>query len=136
MQQRPAVNRLQMSRPWPYSRPLQQSVFMAREADVKATAVQRVATIEANGTFMIASGATQGTEAGTTFIVTGQFSGTPTFVLTDAADNRFQLDGNKLEAGLVATDYETAQSHNITVDVTGVIPNPPARTFTINVQPA
>lgn len=36
--------------------------------------------------------------------------------LTDSDGNRFALDGSAIEAGAVATDYDTATLHQITVD--------------------
>ena len=136
MQRRPAVNRSQMSRPWPYSRPQQQAVEMARQTDLASTPEQRVATLEASGTRMIVSGAAAGAPTGTMLLVTGTHSGTPTFTLTNNAGDRFAIDGNSLVAGTIATDHGTATSHDITVAVDGVLPQPPPRTLTINVQPA
>ncbi|UTC28938.1 hypothetical protein MARCHEWKA_04260 [Brevundimonas phage vB_BpoS-Marchewka] len=50
--------------------------------------------------------------------VVGALSSTPTgatFTMTGNAGNRFALSGNNVVAGAVATDYETATSHQITI---------------------
>lgn len=55
-----------------------------------------------------------------------------TFTLTDTAGGRFQLASGQLQAGTVATDYETATSHDVTVSAT-LGADTIQRTFTVNV---
>jgi hypothetical protein len=59
----------------------------------------------------IAEGSAPGVTVGA---VQGKTTGS-TLSLTDDAGGRFALSGNTLIAGLVATDYETATSHEITI---------------------
>ena len=51
------------------------------------------------------------------------------FSITDNAGGRFAIDGVRLEAGPVVTDYETAASHEITVSAFYGVP----KAFTITV---
>ena len=55
--------------------------------------------------------ATEGTEVGT---IVGVTSGSA-ITMTDTAGGRFKLVGNAVQAGAVATDYETTARHNITL---------------------
>ena len=78
----------------------------------------------------IAENSPAGTPVGTLSAVNA--SGTPVFNLDNNAGNRFALDGNvNLQAGAVATDFESATSHNITISVTGVSPPIAPAVFTI-----
>ncbi len=65
-------------------------------------------------TFTIPEGSAAGTLVGT---LSNALPGA-SFVLIDTAGNRFAVDGAALEAGAVATDYETATSHQVTVRTT------------------
>lgn len=79
----------------------------------------------------IEEGAAAGTLVGTFSVVNG--SGTYTFTLTDDAGTRFAIDGNDLEAGAVATDFETATSHSITVEADNGVDPVISDSFTITV---
>jgi len=83
-------------------------------------------------TLTIAENTAQGTLVGNLAVVNG--SGSYTFTLTDTAGNRFQLDGvdsSLLEAGATSTDFESATSHNITVEADNGVDAVIDRTFTI-----
>jgi hypothetical protein len=89
----------------------------------------------ASGPFLQLTGRTAvenasvGTNVGT-LSVANPGTGTPTYTLTDSAGGRFSITGALLKvAG--ALDYETAQSHSVTVHVTGMTPNPADRSFLI-----
>jgi hypothetical protein len=71
-----------------------------------------------------------GTVVGTLSVV--GVTGTPAFHLIDNAGGRFEIVGSTIKT-LMTFDYETAQSHNITVDVSGVVPAPVPEVFTIAV---
>ena len=80
----------------------------------------------------IAENTAQGTLVGNLDVVNG--SGSYTFTLTDTAGNRFQLDGvdtSLLEAGATSTNYESATSHNITVEADNGVDAVIQRTFSI-----
>ena len=79
-------------------------------------------------------GAAEGTAIGT--LSTVGTTGTASFTLVDSAGNKVKLAGTNnvnLQAGAVASDYETATSFDITVSVSGVTPAIANRTFTISV---
>lgn len=66
----------------------------------------------------------------------GTLSSTPSgasFALTNSAGSRFALSGNNVVAGSVATDYESATSHQITVQGTR-LSETFSKSFTINVN--
>ncbi|AFU86608.1 putative cadherin-like domain protein [Caulobacter phage CcrRogue] len=66
----------------------------------------------------------------------GTLSSSPagaSFSLTNSAGNRFALSGNTIVAGSVATDYETATSHQITVQGTR-LGETKSQNFTISVN--
>jgi len=77
-------------------------------------------------------------ENSTAGVVVGTLQGktaSSTLLFTDNAGNRFALSGTNVVAGIVATDYETATSHSITVQETlaGATNTPRSTTLTINV---
>lgn len=57
--------------------------------------------------------------------------GTPTFTLETTAGSKFAQDGDDIETGATATNYETdgAAGLSITVSVSGVDPDPPDAVF-------
>jgi hypothetical protein len=64
---------------------------------------------------------------------TGNWLDPITYTLTDTAGNRFAVDGDDLERGATAVDYEAATSHSITVEADNGTDDPITRTFTITV---
>lgn len=76
----------------------------------------------------------QNTAIGTLFV--SNATGTAVFTLTDSAGNKVQLAGTNnvnVQAGAVASNFETAQSYSFTVSVSGVTPAIAPTTFQINV---
>lgn len=81
--------------------------------------------------FSIVENAANGTVVGT-FSLSGDYTGTPVFALSDDAGGRFDVDGDDLEkAG--ALNYEMNASHQVTATVSGTTPAFDPKTFTINV---
>lgn len=66
----------------------------------------------------LAENSAQGTVIGTLSVTDPDVGDSVTFTLIDDAGGRFQVSGSSLQAGAVATDYETSTSHNITVRAT------------------
>jgi hypothetical protein len=66
----------------------------------------------------IAENSAQGTVVGVLSVTDPDAGDTVTFTLTNNAGNRFQIVGTSLQAGSVATNYEGATSHQITVRAT------------------
>ena len=58
--------------------------------------------------------------------------GTYTFTITDNPDSKFAIDGDEFETA-AAIDYETATSHQVTVQADNGVDAPISRTFTITV---
>lgn len=56
-----------------------------------------------------------------------------TYTLTDAAGDRFAIDGDALERGATALNYEAARAHQITVQADNGTDDPISWTFTIRV---
>jgi hypothetical protein len=62
--------------------------------------------------------------------VTGAFTGTPVFTLSDDAGGKFNISGSFLRTNALL-DYETATYHNVTVAVSGTTPATASRVITI-----
>lgn len=81
----------------------------------------------------VAENASNGTTVGTASIA-GDYTGTPSYSLTDDAGGKFAINSSSgVVTKAAALDYETATSHSITVAVSGTTPDPDNRSFTINV---
>jgi hypothetical protein len=79
----------------------------------------------------IAENSAAGTVVGNILGTTGGSS----LSLSDSAGSRFAISGTQIVAGSVATDYETATSHNITIAETlaGAVGSPKSTALTISV---
>jgi hypothetical protein len=88
--------------------------------------------IELSGTHTLAEDDPIGTAVGTLSVSNG--SGTYTFTITVDADNKFDInvDGETLETD-GTLDYETADSHDVTIEADNGVDDPISRTFTITV---
>jgi len=65
-----------------------------------------------------------------TLSVTGTYTGTPVYALTDSAGGKFNISGTSLRVN-ATLDYETAATHSVTVAVSGITPAAANKVFTV-----
>ncbi|KAB0269079.1 cadherin repeat domain-containing protein [Microvirga brassicacearum] len=88
-------------------------------ASAKASAwLNRPPTGIALSAASISESAAEGTSVGTLSFTDPDFGATGAFTLLNDAGGRFKIVGTALQAGSVPTDFEAAESHNITVRFT------------------
>jgi len=65
-----------------------------------------------------------------TISLTGTYTGSPVYTLTDSAGGKFNISGALLRVN-AALDYETATTHSVTVAVSGITPAAANKAFTV-----
>jgi len=97
-------------------------------AGLAVTGITFGPTLALTGTSVLETAAVATTVG--TVSISGTFTGTPTYTLTDSAGGKFALTGATLKTNALL-DYETATFHSVTVSVSGVTPSVSSQAFII-----